>query len=89
MIMQYSQLKNVAIENLCFFQSFQPNTVHIQLLMLKDPSIYWPIVWGFRIHRLHLCGGVRPRNQCPGYDTKHSDFEAEIILKLLGTQNTS
>ena len=26
--------------------------------------------WDCRILRLHLCRGVRPHNECPGYDTK-------------------
>ena len=33
--------------------------------------------------------GVRPLpNECPGYDTKQSDGEAPVMLKLLGMQST-
>ena len=32
--------------------------------------------WGCRIHRLH--------NECPKYDTKQSDVEVSVILKLWG-----
>ena len=39
--------------------------------------------WGCRIHRLHLCRGVRPApNECPGYDTKQSDGEVPVMSKL-------
>ena len=49
----------------------------------KDLSLYWcPVGWGCRIHRLFLCRGVRTPNQCPGYDTKQSDGEVTVMLKL-------
>ena len=36
----------------------------------------YPVSWGCRIHRLHLCKGVRPPPHVrPGYDTKQSDGE--------------
>ena len=37
-----------------------------------------------RIHRLLLCGGVRPPlfNERPGYDTKQSDGEVPVMLEL-------
>ena len=49
-----------------------------------------PVGWGCRIHRLHLCRGVRPPlfNECPGYDTKQSDGEVPVMLELLGMWNT-
>ena len=34
---------------------------------------YSPVGWGCRIHQLHICSGVRPPNECPGYDIKQSD----------------
>ena len=37
---------------------------------------------GCRIHRLLLYRGVRPPNECPGYDTKQSDGEVPVMLKL-------
>ena len=44
-----------------------------------------------RIHRLHLCTGVRPptNNNCLGYDTKQSDVEAPVMLELSGMQSTT
>ena len=32
-------------------------------------SLSCPIYLDCRIHRLHLCRGVRPPNDCPVYDT--------------------
>ena len=32
--------------------------------------------------------GVRPPQKCPGYDTKQSDGEVSIMLKLWGMQST-
>ena len=28
--------------------------------------------WGCRIHRQHLCRGISPHTECPGYDAKPS-----------------
>ena len=36
------------------------------------------------LHRLHLCRELRTSNECPGYDIKHSDGEAPVILELWG-----
>ena len=36
---------------------------------------YCPLDWGCTIHRLHLC-------RCPGYDTKQSDGEVQVMLEL-------
>ena len=45
--------------------------------------------WGCRIHRLHLCRGVRhPSNECPGYDTKKSVGDVPVMLGLWGMQST-
>ena len=50
---------------------------------------FCPVGWDCRIHRLHLCRGVRsPRNKCPGYDTKQSDGEVPVMLELWGMQTT-
>ena len=40
---------------------------------------------------MHLCRGVRPPtpNKCPGYDTKQSDSEAQVMLELRSIQSTS
>ena len=49
-----------------------------------------PVGWGCRIHRLHLCTGVRPPplNECPVYDTKQYDGEAPVLLELWEMRNT-
>ena len=47
-----------------------------------------PVGWGCRIHRLHLCWGVRPPNEYPGYDTKQSDGKVPVMLELWGMQST-
>ena len=49
-------------------------------------SCLCPVGWGCRIHRLLLCREVRPPtpNECPGYDTKQSDGEVPVVLKLWG-----
>ena len=47
--------------------------------------------WGCRIHRLHLCKGVRPlthSNECPENDTKQSDGESPVMLELWGMWST-
>ena len=44
--------------------------------------------WGCRIHRLLLCTGVRPINECPGYDTKQSDGELPVMLEHWGMRRT-
>ena len=42
-----------------------------------------------RIHRLYLCRGVRqPLNECPVYDTKQSDDDTPVMLKLQGIRST-
>ena len=50
-----------------------------------------PVTWGSRIHRLHLCSGVRPpspKNECPAYDTKQFDDEVLAMLELWGMRST-
>ena len=47
-----------------------------------------PVDWSCRIHRLHLCREVKPRNECPRYDNKQSDDEVPVILELWLIQNT-
>ena len=43
---------------------------------------------GCRIHRLHLCRGVRSHKRVSWNDLKQSDGEAPIILELWGIQST-
>ena len=47
-----------------------------------------PVGWGCRIHPLLLYRGVRPPNECPGYDTKQSDGEVPAVLELWGMRST-
>ena len=41
-----------------------------------------PVGWGCRIHRLHLCRGVRLSQWVSWYDTKQSDGEAPVMLEF-------
>ena len=45
-------------------------------------NMHNPVGWGCRIHRLHLCRGVRLPNACPVYDAKQSDGEVLVMLEL-------
>ena len=51
-------------------------------------TVHCPVGWGCRIHWLLLCRGVRPLNECPGYDTKQSDGEVPAMLELWGMRST-
>ena len=44
-----------------------------------------PVSWGYKIHWLHLYGGLRPPlpNKCSWYDSKSSNDEASV-LEILG-----
>ena len=58
-------------------------------LNVANPYLACPVGWDCRIHRLHLCRGVRPPpNECPEYDTKQSDGEVPVILELWGMWST-
>ena len=52
-----------------------------------DPS-GCPVGWDCRIHWLHLCRGVRPPNEYPGYDTKQSDREVPVMQGPCGIRST-
>ena len=57
--------------------------------MKKFVDTHFPVGRGCRIHRLHLCRGVRlPPNECPGYDTKQPDSDIPVMLGLWGMRNT-
>ena len=47
-----------------------------------------PVDCDCRIHRLLLCRGVNPPNECPGYVTKQSDHEVPVMLELWGIRCT-
>ena len=67
---------NVSIISLCGF---------VDKYIFNVLNFYFPFDWGCRIHRLHVCGGVRsPPNECPGYETKQSDGEVPVMLELWG-----
>ena len=61
-------------------------------VMNSKHSLFWsvnltsssPLSWGYRIHKVHLCSGVRPlpHNKCPDYDIKQSDSGAPAMLEL-------
>ena len=53
----------------------------VNLTNAKEPNpTTSPVSWDSRIHRLHLCRGVRPlTNECPRYDAKLSDSDAPVI----------
>ena len=53
-------------------------------------TFIYPVGWGCRIHRLHLCREVRfpLPNECPGYDTKQPDGEVPVMLEFWGTLST-
>ena len=49
-----------------------------------------PVGWGCKIHREHLCRGVKPpANKCPRYVTKQSDGEALLMLKVWRMRSAS
>ena len=53
-------------------------------------SLFCPVGWGCRIHRLLFCSGVRPpSNECLEYDTKQSDGEGPVMQELWKTQSTT
>ena len=62
-----------------FFFSFLLNTVQSKN-RFDHLQVDCPVDWGCRLHRLHLCRGVRPLNECPGYDTKQFDGEVLVML---------
>ena len=64
------------------------NGIILNKTVLTFNSVYCPVGWGCRIHWLHLCRGVRPPHECPGYDTKQSDGEVSAMLELWGMRST-
>ena len=51
--------------------------------------MHCPVGWRSRIHQLLLCRGVRPPNECPGYDTKQFDGNVPVMLELWGIRSAS
>ena len=60
----------------------------LQETYIAKRKIYCPVGRGCRIHQLRLCRGVRLPNKCPGYDTKQSDSEVQVMLELWGMRCT-
>ena len=58
------------------------------MILAKRTKLYFPVSWDSRIHRLHLCRGVGPRNECPVFDTKQSDAEVPVMPELWGMRST-
>ena len=54
----------------------------ISLGFMSYQPLYCWIDWGCRIHQLLLSRGVRPHNECPGYDTKQSDAQVPVMLEI-------
>ena len=50
--------------------------------------IYCPVCCGCRIHRLHLCRGVKTLDECSGYNTKQSYGEVPVMLELWRMRST-
>ena len=66
------------------------NTIYINIyIRVSLTLLFLSVDWGCRIHRLHLCRGVRPpSHECPGYDTKQSDGKVPVVLELWGMRST-
>ena len=48
-------------------------------------TYYSSFSWSSRIHRLHLCKGLRHTpDKCPRYDIKQSNGEAPVMLEFGG-----
>ena len=61
---------------------------NITILIICTHLYCSPVSWGCRTHQLHLCRGVRIPQWVSWYDTKQSDGEAPVMLKLWGMQST-
>ena len=73
--------------NQCILQSHPTRRSCILIKRIQSSDV--PDSWGCRIHRLHLCKGVRlPANECPGYGTRQSHGEAPIMQELWEMQST-
>ena len=54
--------------------------IYIYILIIHLQSAQMADCGGRRIHRLHLCRGVRPPpDECPVFDAKQSDKEAPVL----------
>ena len=67
---------------------FNGISTFVGYLIAKDHFLVAQSARGCRIHRLLLCRGVKPPNECPGYDTKQSNGEVSVMLELWGIWST-
>ena len=78
---------NEILTDLCGFANHYTIGGYCFWKLTHNPTC--PVSWGHRIHRLHLCRGVQlPPYACPGYDTKQSNGEVQVMLELWGMQST-
>ena len=56
--------------------------------LMANPLYTCPVSWGCRLHRQHLGRRVKPSNECPGYDSKQSDGEFQVMQELWGMRST-
>ena len=79
----YPTLIIICLYTVIWIQIFLSNTDNL------NADVCCPVDWGCRIHRLHICRGVRPPpNEWPGYDTKQSDDEVSVMQELWGMRST-
>ena len=72
----------------CF--DIRPDLANTFSLFNWFQTVYFPLGWCCRIHRLHLCWEVWSHpNKYPGYDNKKSEDEIAVILELHGMRSTS
>ena len=65
-------------------------SAYFVVYFLKSKLIlFFPVGWGNRMHRLHLCRGVKPPMSVLVHDTKKSDGEVPVELELWGMQSSS
>ena len=70
--------------------SEKPSANVVVKKIVKNTIVFCcPVGSACRIHRLHLCRRVTPTNECLGYNTKQSDGEGPVMLKLWRIRWTS
>ena len=82
------QIGSVVFFTRTMYQSTTPSMSQTIWPRWASRQFLCPVGWGYRIHWLHHCRGVRSPNECPGYDTKQSDGEVPAILELWGMRVT-
>ena len=73
----------IFLSHICLYQlPSKPSNVKV-----SHPAGSVPVNWDCRIHRLHLCRGIRHPSECPVYDTKQSDGEAPVMQEFWEMQS--